>query len=246
MPRAKSWSWSLTLALGGVALGCGGARGGPTSPGGGPDGDTGPARGTRGTLDAAAVARETTAASTAAEACVAEAREIVPAAGGAMTVRLVVNGAGEVTESYLADNDFGFDVTERCVLDAFRARRWPSPRGGDLGEVTHTLTFPPAAELAAAATWGAEDLRAAMTAEAAEGEDPFAALSEALAGCRAAGAAGAMTATLYLDEDGLVQAVGTSASDVAGGTAGACVVEKIQATTFPAPEGTTKVTLPVP
>jgi len=241
----------LGLALGCLlTLGCSGARGGggnsPT--GGGPDGDGhggagGPSvNGTVGALDEAAVKKEAGTATKKAEACVEKARELLPYVEGAMTISLKVDRSGKVIEAYLVDNDFGFDKTESCILEAFEAGSWPKPVGGDVGEISQSLAF----ESGAAEPpqdWPEAELKAAMVEEEAEGFDT---LMKKLGACRAEAKAGPMKATIYIDEDGLVQAVGTSVADAAGKAATPCVVTQVQTTSFPAPDGLSKATVTVP
>ncbi len=244
----------MGLALGCLLmLGCSGAKGGggktPGGSGSGNDGNGGSGgptvTGTVGALDEAAVKKEVQAATEKAEACVKQARELLPYVEGDMTVSLRVDSMGKAFEAYLSNNDLGLDKTEACILDAFKARTWPKPVGGDIGEISQTLGFesgvpePPKA-------WSEAELKTAMAEEAEEGEDPFGALTKKLGACRAQAGAGPMMATLYLDEDGLVQGVGTSVSDAKGAEASACVVREVQATSFPSPDAVAKVTVAVP
>jgi len=234
-----------------LTLGCSGAKGGggktPDGTSGGGEGDDGgpTVTGTVGALDEAAVKKEVRAATEKAEACVSRARELLPYVEGDMTVFLRVDRTGKAVEAYLSDNDLGLDKTETCILDAFRARTWPKPVGGDVGEISQALGFESGVP-EPAQVWSEEELKSSMAEGAAEGEDPFAALVKKLGACRAQAGAGAMKATLYLDEDGLVQGVGTSVSDAKGAAAATCVVTEIQSTSFPSPDVVVKATVAVP
>ena len=94
--------------------------------------------------------------------------------------------------------------------------------------------------------WSAEDSASKMNVDS-EGGGAFAQLSGQLDGCRKDAGAQTLTVTMYLDEDGLVQAVGLSSGDDKREQALRCVEAVVKTTSFPGPGGSfAKVTVKVP
>jgi hypothetical protein len=202
------------------------------------------ASGTIGGLDRDAVQAAVNKAVPKVGRCIEEGRSRLRYLGGAFEIHVDVNSNGQATSAYLLSSTLGDQQAEACILDAFRSTQWPRPVGGEVGQLTQSLDYA-AGGVDVPLSWSADELSDKMAAES-EGEGAFADLKAQLDGCRKDAGADALSVTMYLDEDGLVQAVGMASGDDKRERALRCVEAIVKTTSFPAPGGSyAKVTLMV-
>jgi len=156
--------------------------------------------------------------------CLSSGARALPYLGGTIRFRLVVDQKGKALSAHLKDSTLGHRATERCMLDALRARVWPEPVGGRTGIAETEFTFappggtrPPVALPVAAGGKAAGDVRGALTA------------------CGASSRAKGLAATLYVDPSGKVLGAGLSGADPATEEAADCVMRAIDGLSFPSP-----------
>jgi len=65
------------------------------------------------------------------QSCFAQGAAKVSALGGHFKLKLRIDGQGAVKWVYLGETTLGDRDTEKCLLDAARAKSWPLPVGGD-------------------------------------------------------------------------------------------------------------------
>lgn len=181
--------------------------------------------------------------------CVADGRKRVPILDGDIDVYLRINQMGRAVTAYFTKSTLGDHRVEACILKALQAQQWPRPVGGEIGESTQSLGFGRDPDEEEPLHWTAESLAQAMTAEAAAeaAEEPAAAgsepggasafeeLTQKLDRCRADAGVSRLLLSMYLDEDGMVRAVGLSSPDENGRAAVDCVETVVQTTSFPSP-----------
>jgi hypothetical protein len=175
-----------------------------------------------GALDEAAVKRTFREALPDIERCLASARTRLPFFEGELEVFLRVTGDGGVRWAYPRRSSFGDEATERCVLAALGARRWPRPEGGDEGETTQH--FAVESEERPAVRWTAADLGPAGSE-----------LADRLARCKAASGTRRLEVTVHVDADGRALAAGAAVGDERGREAIGCAVEAATAQRYPSP-----------
>lgn len=184
-----------------------------------------------GALDKQAVQGAVSSLNSDVRSCVEDGQRRLPFLEGELEVFVLVDVNGRAAQTYLTESTLGDHEVELCIVKLFESKQWPRPVGGEQGEITQSFAFQAGyAELPD--SWSASHLAQKMNAD-----DPaaFAELQRKLGACRAEAAAGPMTLTMYLDEDGLVRTAGAAMSDPAGEEALTCAVTTLQTTSFPAP-----------
>ena len=157
-------------------------------------------------------------------ACFSKGVQRVPYLAGTVSVYVRVAGNGSTRYAILRDSTLGDRATEECMLAVLTATTWPKPEGGEEGEVKNKLEFEPGGEERPPVDWTPDHLG-----------KPFEAAKPALAQCRKDAGTGPMKATLYVDTDGKAGAIGVSTADEKGAAAIRCVIDALQAVTFPSP-----------
>jgi hypothetical protein len=84
-----------------------------------------------GGLNEEAVARSFERMNGEVENCFAKGSGKVKALGGHLTMKLRIDSQGALKWAYMSESTLGDRDTEKCLLDAARAKSWPLPVGGD-------------------------------------------------------------------------------------------------------------------
>ena len=241
-PRPSRLRCALAVVVPGLLAGCGGSAA---------QGDAAPdllvtrgsassrandegmaATATVGGLDRRAVQRTFAQAFSEIRGCVDRGRQRLPYLGGEVGLAIRIGPTGQLVAAELSRSTLGDAETERCILRALRARRWPRPVGGQIGEASQSYGFePPVTDPPRVAS--TEELREAMARSAEPGEQPFDELIAQLERCRQQAGAGSLAVTFYLDEDGMAQSSGVSGEGEAPARAAPCVATVIATTSFP-------------
>ncbi len=156
-------------------------------------------------------------------ACYDKGAERLPYLAGEVSFRLRITGTGGVRWAHVKDSSLGDRATEECMLAILKSASWPRPEGGE-GLAENSFTFEPGGEERAPIAWSSEQLG-----------QPFRKAHGALTKCRTGAGTGAIKATLYVDTDGRVSAVGVATADERGDTAVSCVIDTLKGLTFPSP-----------
>src|SRR5690606_18164571 len=133
--------------------------------------------------------------------------------GGKVRFHLRVDQGGGVKSAHLLASTLGDRTTEDCMLGVVRGKSWPAPQGGREGIAETEFAFDPASDVRPPVDWDPADAgKNVPSAKAALGK------------CRREASAGPLQATVYVDTDGSVMAVGVSGESAATEEAAACVV----------------------
>jgi hypothetical protein len=143
--------------------------------------------------------------------------------GGAVNFFLKINRQGKVDQAYLEHSTIGDRTTERCMLDALRAKTWPKPVGGEHGLARKSFEFDPPNDVRPPTDWSEDDAAPGLRKIASD-----------LGACKG-GHRGAFEATLYVDTDGKVLAAGVTPPNEDGDAAVDCLVGVLEAASFPSP-----------
>ncbi len=144
--------------------------------------------------------------------------------GGKVRFHLRVDESGGVKSAHLQQSSLGDRDTEECMLKVVRGKTWPAPQGGKEGIAETEFAFDPASDVRAPVEWDPADA----------GKNVGAARS-ALAKCRRSASAGPLVATVYVETDGSVMAVGLSGEDARTEEAASCVVSSLKEVKFNSP-----------
>lgn len=245
--------WCALLLAGAVAA-CGGSQDsvehgaarvdGPRS-GGRSDGEGMSMSATIGGLNQEAVEATVNKTRSRIERCVEQGRGRLRYLGGAIAVHVDVDKSGRAIAAYFVRSTLGEHKTEGCILTAYKSAQWPRPVGGEVGQIDQNLDFAHGG-VDTALEWSSDDLAAKMNSDGGSSV-AFTELRAQLDGCRKELGASRLSVTMYLDEDGLAQAVGVATGDEKGSAAAACAETVVKTTSFPAPGGSyAKVTVSVP
>ena len=126
--------------------------------------------------------------------CLEQGSSRVEGIGGTFTLDLRIAMDGQVRWVHLSSSNLGDRETERCILDAARARTWPKPKGGE-GEISHTYDVEPTVPVH---VLEAKRLRAAMPEIRKQVWKCF------------GGARGRFETTLYIKRSGRVASAGAA------------------------------------
>jgi hypothetical protein len=143
--------------------------------------------------------------------------------GGDAAFLLKIDGAGKVSTAYLEHSTLGNRTTERCMLDALRAKSWPKPVGGEHGLARKSFSFDPPNDVRPPTEWAEH--------EAAPGLKK---ITSEIADCKR-GHSGPFEATLYVGTEGNVLSAGVTPPNEDGDGAVDCLVGVLEAASFPSP-----------
>lgn len=155
--------------------------------------------------------------------CLTRGAERVEFLGGSVSFFLKIDGGGKVDHAHLEHSTLGDRATERCMLDALRAKSWPKPVGGEHGLARKSFSFDPPNDVREPTFW-----------EERDAEPGLKKLGEEVSKCKD-GRDGAYEATFYVGTDGKVLAAGVTPPNEAGDAAVDCLVSVLEAASFPSP-----------
>jgi hypothetical protein len=156
------------------------------------------------------------------EKCMDSGAKRVEFLGGDVTFFLKIDLEGKVAHAHVERSTLGERATEKCMLDALRARDWPKPVGGEVGIARSGFTFDMRNDVREPTAWSSED--------AAPGLEKIGAKLDE---CRH-GKSG-FEATLYVDTEGKVLGASVTPPDEDGEQSVDCMVEALESATFPSP-----------
>jgi hypothetical protein len=156
------------------------------------------------------------------ERCLQQGASRVEFIGGSVSFFLKINGAGRVDGAYLEKSTLGDRETEKCMLRALSAKKWPKPVGGVHGLARKSFDFDPPNDVRAPASYDEEHLTKALEK-----------VADKLAACKSG--RGSYEATVYVATDGSVLAAGVTPPDEAGEESVDCLVSTLKAAAFPSP-----------
>jgi hypothetical protein len=148
--------------------------------------------------------------------CYGQAGPAMGFAGGAVTMRFVVDNRGDTTDVRIVDSQLGHFEVERCLVGVGRAIRFPRPRGNATAQVDYTLEFRSTGAMAVV-DLASDELSTQLPA-----------LVTRLAGACEGLGADEVAATLYVDASGVVRSVGLASAAPFDEVAGRCVSESIR------------------
>lgn len=157
------------------------------------------------------------------EKCLNRGTERVEFLGGSVSFFIQVDSNGKVDESYLERSTLGDRETEKCMLNAVRARTWPKPVGGMHGLARKSFDFDPPNDVRPPVDWDSEQVKGALKK-----------LGDKLDECRN-GVSGTFEATAYVSTEGQVLAAGVTPPNAGGERAVDCLVAAIRDASFPSP-----------
>jgi hypothetical protein len=143
--------------------------------------------------------------------------------GGSVAFLLKIDTGGKVSSAYLEHSTLGDRTTERCMLDALRAKSWPKPVGGEHGLARKSFTFDPPNDVRPPTDWDEHDAAPGLKK-----------LASQIAECKR-GRSGRFEATLYVGTNGNVLSAGVTPPDEDGDEAIECLVGVLEAASFPSP-----------
>jgi hypothetical protein len=143
--------------------------------------------------------------------------------GGSVNFFLKIDSRGKVARAYLEHSTIGDRATERCMLDALRAKTWPKPVGGEHGLARKSFDFDPPNDVRPPTDWAESDAAPGLKKIAGE-----------LGACKN-GQAGSFEATLYVGTDGKVLAASVTPPNEDGDAAVDCLVDVLEGASFPSP-----------
>jgi hypothetical protein len=155
--------------------------------------------------------------------CMDKGREKLPYLAGTVHFKVRVGSSGKANEAHLTTSTLGDRDTEACMLDALRAASWPEPVGGREGIAETEFTFDPEGSVRMPVDWDQEN--AGKNVQKAKA---------AISKCRSSSGASVLVATVYVETDGSVLAVGVSGDDGAE-KAAPCVVRALKEVKFNSP-----------
>lgn len=165
------------------------------------------------------------------QACVEEGSAKVKPLGGHVNFALRIMKDGAVRWVYLKESTLGDGATEKCLLDAIRAKQWPKPVGGE-GLAERTFDMDPRA--------------APIEIDEEREKRPIAVIRRDAWKCTK-GARGTFWATVYIRTNGRVLTAGVSPPSAKLQEAADCLAEMIRKIPFvPAGAKTGKLTFRVP
>ena len=148
-------------------------------------------------------------------------------------VRVAIDGS--TRSAFVKATTLGDRETELCMLGVLKATTWPKPVGGE-GTVESPFTFNPSGDTQPAVDWTPDKLGPA-----------FRGAKYKLGQCKKkAGTKKKLKATMYVDTDGTLSAVGVGSEDEKGEAAVDCVIETLKSLKYKKPGDTaSKVTVTI-
>jgi hypothetical protein len=157
------------------------------------------------------------------KSCLSRGAERVEFLGGSVSFFLKIDSGGKVDHAHLEHSTLGDRTTERCMLDALRAKSWPKPVGGDHGLARKSFSFDPPNDVREPTFWEERDAAPGLKK-----------LADEVSKCKD-GRGGAYEATFYVGTDGKVLAAGVTPPNEDGDAAVDCLVSVLEAASFPSP-----------
>jgi hypothetical protein len=154
--------------------------------------------------------------------CLQQGSSRVEFLGGSVSFFIKIDVAGKVDDAYLEKSTLGDHDTEKCMLDAVRAKSWPKPVGGEHGLARKSFDFDPPNDVRPPADYDPDHLGKALGK-----------ISGKLASCKHG--RGAYEATIYVATDGSVLAAGVTPPDERGEGSIDCLVSTLKGAAFPSP-----------
>jgi len=182
-----------------------------------------------GALDKDAIKEAFGAATPELEACVAKGRrDKQPLLGGTIEAFLQIDGNGKAQIGYLTQSTLGDHTTEACIVNALKARTWPKPQGGKVGETRQQLEL------------GEPDTRSPVPWSDTDLGKGFVLIDKSLRQCRRKAGAGPMEVTFYVEPtkdgfSGRAKTAGVSMDDEKGLKAIDCLVKTLLGGHYPSP-----------
>jgi hypothetical protein len=156
------------------------------------------------------------------ERCLQQGASRVEFLGGSVSFFVKIDMEGKVDGAYLEKSTLGDRDTEKCMLDAVRAKHWPKPVGGEHGLARKSFDFDPPNDVRAPADYDQGHLD--------KGLDK---ISGKLASCKSA--RGSYEATMYVATDGTVLSAGVTPPNEDGEESVDCLVSTLKSASFPSP-----------
>lgn len=156
------------------------------------------------------------------ERCLHQGSSRVEFLGGSVSFFVKIDTAGKVDGAYLEKSTLGDRDTEKCMLDALRAKRWPKPVGGEHGLARKSFEFDPPNDVRAPADYDQDHLSKALDK-----------ISSKIDSCK--GHKGSYEATIYVGTDGSVLSAGVTPPDESGEESVDCLVSTLKSASFPSP-----------
>jgi hypothetical protein len=157
------------------------------------------------------------------EKCLNRGSERVEFLGGSVSFFIKVDTSGRVEHAHLEHSTLGDRETEKCMLGTLRSRSWPKPVGGEHGLARKSFDFDAPSDVRPPLEWDAEHIKKTLKK-----------LSDKLEECKS-GNSGTFEATTYVSAEGTVLAASVTPPDESGEAAVDCLVQTLQAASFPSP-----------
>ncbi len=220
---ARSPALIPLLALTLSAAACGGGQEQPATPEGDGDGasrPSGPQMGMDaeiGALDEGKVRSTFQKQASRLSGCFEKGASRLPYLAGEIRFHVRVDPSGNAKSVHAVDSSLGDLETEECMMRALEGASWPAPQGGREGIAESPFAFDPGGSTRPpvdleASTLGADEAK----------------VRGVLGECRSSSGAGHLKATVYIEADGSVKAVGVSGEDAASRKAGRCVADGLK------------------
>lgn len=148
----------------------------------------------------------------------------VPYLAGEIRFHVRVDQGGHAKSVHAVDSSLGDVETEECMMRALEGASWPAPEGGREGIAESPFAFDPGGST-----------RPPVDLEPSTLGDDEAKVRDVIASCRRSSGSGRLKATMYLEADGAVQAVGVSGEDPASRAAARCVADGVRELKLPSP-----------
>jgi hypothetical protein len=140
----------------------------------------------------------------------------IDALAGSCTIALRIARDGSAHWAYMKESSLGDRDTERCILDAVRARKWPKPLGGE-GEALHSFNIDSSVPVT---VWEGDHVRSVRGL-----------LARSVSRCMRRGR-GRFTATVYVRRDGSVLSAGVAPPSAAAEDKADCVADALHKVKF--------------
>jgi len=157
------------------------------------------------------------------ERCLSKGAQRIEFIGGAVSFLVKVGSSGTVEHAHLERSSLGDRTTEKCMLDALRAKQFPKPVGGEHGLARKSYDFEPPQDVRPPNDWDAEQVDKGLKK-----------LADKLETCKL-GNTGRFEATAYVSTAGEVLGAGVTPPDETGEASVDCLVEALMTATFPSP-----------
>lgn len=154
--------------------------------------------------------------------CLSAGAQRIEFLGGSVSFFIKIDSTGRVDRAYLEKSTLGDRETEKCMLDALRAKSWPKPVGGEHGLARKSFDFDPP-----------NDVRAPADYDHGHLDKGLGKIAGKLAGCKSA--KGPYEATIYVATDGSVLGAGVTPPSEDGEDSVDCLVSTLKSASFPSP-----------